>query len=879
MLMGFALSGMTCEAGATETSRVTAESIEVHDSNGAVAQDPIEFDSTFMVGKTVDASRFSHGNPVLPGIYAVDLFLNDTQMARERVRFIALNPDANAAPCLTLALLNSIGVETSLWSTSHGGHADEVDSNQCINLTKTVPAATVTYNSAEQRLDLNVPQASLRRKARGEVDPSYWQRGETAGIVRYDLNAYHSSYGGDSSNSAYLGLGAGLNVGDWRLRYRGSMNYGERTGSHWQSLETYAQRDLTRWKAQLTLGDSTTRGDVFDSFGVRGVQLTSDDRMLPDSMRGFAPVVRGVAQSNAKVEVKQNGQLIYQTTVAPGPFEIKDLNPTGYGGDLQVIVMEADGQRHSFSVPYATVPQLLRPGVSRFSVALGRYRNIGGYGNYQPYVAQTIYQRGFTNLLTGYGGLMGSQGYGAALLGVSFNTPAGALAVDVTAARTQLDNHTYQGQSWRLSYAKYLPQTATSFTMAAYRYSTSGYFSLADAVHARGTHAGRGYSSWSLYRKRNRVQLNVSQKIADSGSLYAMGIAQDYWNRSGRDLQFQIGYSGAARWGSYSVSVQRNLNAYGTVNNQVYASVSIPLGGNGFDKKALFSNLNMAVTTDGSRRMSVQASTSGSAGSRNQWSYGVNAGYMGGSSHATSLGGHGMYNGGKGAVSVSASMGRNTNQASLGLSGSIVAHKGGITLGQPVGQDSPIGLVEAKGAEGAAIINSPGVLVNSAGYAVVPYLSAYRVNTLALDPQGISEDVELGSSSRDIIPRAGAVVRATFDTKVGKPMLMRVKLSDGEPVPMGADVMDTSSNNVGVVGQGGTVFVRGVPDKGKLSVRWAEGPQGVCGFSYQADAEGTGVAQPCTTVTVDPSSRATQAASSASNAVKSSRPTLPMRQP
>ncbi|MET1477617.1 fimbria/pilus outer membrane usher protein [Burkholderia sola] len=38
--------------------------------------------------------------------------------------------------------------------------------------------------------------------------------------------------------------------------------------------------------------------------------------------RGYAPVIRGVATSNAHVAVSQNGAVLYETNVAPGPFEI-----------------------------------------------------------------------------------------------------------------------------------------------------------------------------------------------------------------------------------------------------------------------------------------------------------------------------------------------------------------------------------------------------------------------------------------------------------------------------------------------------------------------------------------------------------------------------
>ncbi len=38
----------------------------------------------------------------------------------------------------------------------------------------------------------------------------------------------------------------------------------------------------------------------------------------------YAPVVRGIAETNARIEVRQNEQLIYSSTVSPGSFVIDD---------------------------------------------------------------------------------------------------------------------------------------------------------------------------------------------------------------------------------------------------------------------------------------------------------------------------------------------------------------------------------------------------------------------------------------------------------------------------------------------------------------------------------------------------------------------------
>ncbi|WP_348225910.1 fimbria/pilus outer membrane usher protein, partial [Salmonella enterica] len=71
--------------------------------------------------------------------------------------------------------------------------------------------------------------------------------------------------------------------------------------------------------------------------------MSTDDDMLSDSMRGFGPVIRGVAKSSAQVTLEQNGYTIYKTNVPAGPFGINDLYPTGGSGDLCVTIKESDG--------------------------------------------------------------------------------------------------------------------------------------------------------------------------------------------------------------------------------------------------------------------------------------------------------------------------------------------------------------------------------------------------------------------------------------------------------------------------------------------------------------------------------------------------------
>lgn len=123
------------------------------------------------------------------------------------------------------------------------------------------------------------------------------------------------------------------------------------------------------------MGDGYTRGDIFDGINFRGAQLASDDNMLPDSQRGFAPVIHGIARGTAQVSIKQNGYDIYNSTVPPGPFTINDLYAAGNSGDLQVTIKEADGSTQIFTVPYSSVPLLQREGHTRYSITAGEYRS------------------------------------------------------------------------------------------------------------------------------------------------------------------------------------------------------------------------------------------------------------------------------------------------------------------------------------------------------------------------------------------------------------------------------------------------------------------------------------------------------------------------
>ncbi|AZC32226.1 Putative outer membrane fimbrial usher porin precursor [Pseudomonas chlororaphis subsp. piscium] len=781
----------------------------------AHASDAFEFDDSVLVGgaSSADLARFSQGNPTLPGTYLAEIAINGSSSGREEVRLIEQPGRVGAVPCITVELLDKLGVDLTKMTG-----LDTQDRQACVDLGR-IPSATAHFDSSEQRLDVSVPQVNMRQGPRGYVDPSRWDSGVTAGLLNYNLNSFYSSAQQDGAQN-YLGLTGGINLGDWRLRQQSSLDWTDST-RNWQNRALYAQRDLQAIRSQLTLGDSSTSGDLFDSFSLRGLQLASDDRMLPDSLTGYAPVVRGVAQTNAKVTISQNSYVLRETTVAPGAFEITDLYPTGYGGDLDVTVTEADGQIQRYKVPYASTVRMLRPGSQRYNLALGRYRN--GLGDSDRWVGQFTYQRGLTNLFTGYGGVTAANGYTAAMLGTALNTPLGAFGLDATHAITQLPGNALvpaqssSGQSLRLSYSKSLPELGSTLSVATYRYSTDGYYSLPNAMSAmQSIEDGFGTRPAS---QRSALQLTLNQSLGNHGSLYLSGTARSYWERAGSDVQYQLGYSGNTRYFNYSLLAMRSQDAFGRNENQLNASVSIPLGG----------SVSMSSSASfGNRGSSGQVAMNGTSGEQNQYGWGASLAQNADNSSSANI--NGSYRGPFAELNASAGSGAGYRQSSLGVAGSVVAHPGGLTFGQPTGET--IALVEAPNAAGAAVTNQAGLKLDGRGYAIVPYLRPYRSNTVDIDPRQLSTSVELKSTSTEVVPRAGAVVMAKFATVTGRVVLIDLLPSKGVHVPFGTMVTDEAGRSVGVVAQGQRIFTRGLEEKGSLVAKWGEASDQQCRINF-----------------------------------------------
>ncbi|MEP8455445.1 fimbria/pilus outer membrane usher protein [Enterobacter bugandensis] len=800
--------------------------------DGRVFFDPIFLNASG--SESVDLKRFERGDSASPGIWPTDIYVNNELVSHESVLFSEVS-DKSVQPCLSPAVLKKINFNYSELPASF--NQSLARDKECYLLPELIPQASIAFDSGSQRLDISIPQAMMQNTARGYVSPELWDSGVPALMFGYNASTYTTRSRGQDYNSAYAGINTGLNLGAWYFRHDGSYNWQENGGSRYQSLNNYVQRDIPAIKGRVRMGETSTRGQLFDTLPFKGIELVSDDRMLPQSQRGYAPDIRGIARTTARVTVYQNSRIIYETTVSPGAFVIDDLYPTGYGGNLEVTVTEADGSVQTFSVPYSSVTQLLRPGMHRYDIVAGRLNDPSL--SFNPSLYQATYQRGLNNALTGFAGIQGSSAdYYALQGGVAVSTEVGAFSASITQARTHLEKGTVasSGQSYQVSYSKFIPDTDSNLTLAAYRFSTSGYYDFTTAMRAIDAEK-HGGSADSVWRPKNRFNITMNQGLADGwGQMYLTGYTQDYWNNGGSDLQYQLGYSNNWRDISYSVSAGRVRNYGGDMETTWLFNMTMPLG----SRMNNAPTLTASLSHNSNGRTGERVGISGSAGDDNQYNYGMSAMNYNqgtGSSMAVNGGWRSPYT----HLTAMYGAGEHYQNASVGMSGTVIAWQNGIVATPYTGDTFAV--VEAEGAKGAKVGGYSGVRIDPWGHAAVPYLNPYEINEITIDPKGLPYDVELENTTDKVAPHSGAVSRIVFKTSRGTPLLIMTKMTSGEVVPFGAEVYDSAGVIAGSVGQSGQMYVRVEDKHGRLTVKWGEAPEQVCHVEYSIPEEKKSAAQ------------------------------------
>lgn len=768
---------------------------------------------------TSTLTNFINDNGLLPSTYLTTIMWDRDVVDKRELSWVLSDDKQRLLPELTKADLRELGVKVDAVPDMK----DLDDATKIQDISRFIENARYDYDQDNQTLRLVIPQIYRDQAVAGAINPKFWDDGAPVAWTSYQFSGsqQHDSFG--KTSSSWLGLESGINLGAWRLR--NNSTWSDNTG--WEAIASTLQRDIKTLKSQLEFGQTYTNGELFDSVQMTGVKLETDTSMLPSSQQGFAPVVRGIANSDAKVTIQQNGYTIYQSNVSPGPFEIHDLSQVTSGADLEVTVEEADGSKHSFIQASASVPVLQREGAFKYSLAAGRYRGNGGEDE-PPFVQGTaIY--GLPYGVTTYSGVLGASRYHAMLAGIGADLGrAGSASMDVTAARTTFDDgrDDATGLSWRAQYSKDIPATDTTVTLASYRYSTSGFYTFQEAIDQRDSQIDDGiYTYRRTNTRRSRLQINLSQRLGAWGSAYMNTYQQDYWDLPGTERSVGAGFSSSWRDISWSVSYSLTRTPDADSDCQVAFSVNIP-----FSHFLPHSWATYSVNSASGGYVSHQAGIGGTALENNNLSYNLQQSWTGNNTgYGASL--SGRYRGASGEAGLGYSYSGDNQRWNYSAQGSVVAHEHGITLGQPV-RDA-FAVVHIPDGSDVSIQNGRGIKTDSFGNAIVPTLTAYRHNVISVNTQG-RDDLDIEAASVDVVPTKGAAVPVNFDARVGRRGLITL-IYLGKPVPFGAIV--TLDSATAIVGDDGEVWLTGLQKSVAISVQWGEETGQQCKGTFTVPTE------------------------------------------
>ena len=736
-----------------------------------------QFDTSTLRQRGIDpalASLLMQAPRFAAGRHSVTLSVNGQRQGRVDIAF-----DRQGALCFDRTLLD----KANLTVPEH-----TLDDGRCHDFQGAWPQTAIEQDPANLALALIVPTDAIRPAVR---DVSGYQTGGFAALINYDVTGQNSRFGDDSSRYASANTELGFNAGDWIVRSRQVQTWQDDV-SRTTHIAAYAQRTFAEHEAVLQAGQINLYNPVLAGAQITGVQVLNEQALQAE---GQSAVIEGIANSQAQVEVRQNGSLIYSTVVPAGPFALNNVRRLNSRSDVEVTVKEEDGSERSFTIPAALLGVgLPAPG---YSLAAGHVRRVGDEQGDEPWVISAGWSGALNPQVLISGGITGAADYRAA--GASLGllpTPDTQLQATLTGAQAT-GNESGKGLQADLTASHRLSDQWALNAGGSYR--TLGYRELEDAVFDNTSDDRK-----SRYRDQQSLSLSWSHPWLGA---FSGGFSQSN-SFDGRSSSRAL-----ASWGtnigavSVSATAEWQLSGSNRTGDSVYVNLSIPLGEN---RRAR----TWVRNTGGEYRSGVGVSEQ----INDQLAYRVGVEHDTRDKEVQSTAG----------VSLlprytqldlnytRADAERSSYQASA--RGGAVLHGGGLTL-SPYPISDTFGLLSV-GDMGAIKVSTPSgpVWTDWQGQAVIPQLSAYGKSPVEVDTRTLPRNADISNGLAVLSAGRGAVDKVEFGVTLTRRALLKVTTDNGAALPRGASVKTRDGEFVTLVQEGGLVFLPNALDTRALLI-------------------------------------------------------------
>lgn len=651
----------------------------------------------------------------------------------------------------------------------------------CYDYAQAFPGTEIISFPAQEKLSIVVPPQAITPKS---LEVGDYSSGGTAALINYSLMSSHAEFDSNSSDYSQAMLDGGFNINDWLFRTRQFLSVSEGKFSN-ENSSTYLQHTFTSIATQMLVGEVNLNNTLLDGASIYGFEFSPETAL---QAQGSGVEVKGIANTaQARVEIRQQGILVYSTLVPAGAFTLPNVPVRSATSDLNVTVIETDGNQQTFTVPASLFSQQVAS-PQGYHIAFGRVDD-----NYteSPWVLSASGGWSLTPWNNVNSGIVVSEQYQAiAASSDLMPLPELTLSGQINLAKDNRDD--LNGLKQRLSVGYQLP-LALGLT-ASYSHLDRDYRDLSDtlddefndptkneyAVGLSWSQPMIGGLSLSWYQTENYDSQNDSQSISLS------------WNRSIQRT-------------TLSVNWQHQIHS-GDENNdddRIFVNLSIPFGRsqavNIYTRRDSHNtwygtSANGALTDETSYSLSAERDHDEAENSFN--------GSVNTNLHYTQLG-------------LSASANGPDNRSYSGtLTGGIAAHSQGVTF-SPLPISDTFALAKVENNVSGVKLNTPqgAVWTDFRGNAVIPSLQAWQTANIEIDNSSLPKNVDVGNGIRTLKQGRGAVGKVNFSTLTQRRALLNITLPDGRKLPRGLAIEDDQGNYVTTSVDDGVVFVNNINEE------------------------------------------------------------------
>ncbi len=725
------------------------------------------------------AGVFDENTNYPAGHYIVEVIFNRKLISKKE---LIISPEDNENLCLKKDWINelSLPIKLNLFELYYHPERD------CYDISR-YPGAQVIFDNSKQTLTFSIPQIALDESLRRQE----WDYGITG--IKLNYSGYISETS-SSQAQIYGDFDLYANLGRWVAYVRSS--YQRNSGT--ETSEATVSTAIKSIQGSFTIGKTITSLSILPNFAFYGMSLRSERDMRPWEKRGYAPVISGVANSNAKITISQNGYVLSSQVVPAGAYQLKNIAPVS-NGNITVTVEESDGTKTVRYYPVATLSSLLRTDEINYNIAIGEKETVGKRENSLFFLGAFDY--GLTNVTVHAAGILHNN-YKSAALGMSKDFGRfGAMSFTANTAVSVFQKQTptapevrQSGISYSLQYANSLTDN-TNLQLLAYRYTGKDYVDFNE------------FNSNALYHRSNRKERyeTILSQSFDGSFVSLSAWMQTYRNSISNEVGANITYNTTIKSVDFSLSADyQKLNDYEHDNYIISVGINIPFSL--YDKNHFWAN---SVSYDRKNKASFNSGVSGSINEKINYSINTSKDRDNWSNSAYFGIDHSIINTG-----YAISQNGHQTTSSINASGSLLATPDTGLLFSNVRRDT-VAIAKIKNIEGITFNDSPPT--DKEGNTIVG-VSPYIENNLKINTEEIPNNVELLDSVQNFTPVDKAIIYREFKYSTIQRYILRIKNKNGDFISAGSAVRNKNDEYIGFVSNSGVLLLNLLDKPNKLFV-------------------------------------------------------------